>query len=399
MLHLSLLWEKDGTPSGIIFQNSGNDSLDQLRLFMINASNDWMGRSDLPLYYRVSKKIWEELVLCSENEDSLKILEKEFKGLTLLTPPFGVMDEDSALEALKRLTQANLSVFLGTLSLKSKHISMLSYVRGCELDFAELGRDICANLNLKIKQANRQCFVSSMRSMPEVSDLFRLGVTTFTGNAIFERHFAAKTVKLDSSTVKTLNLLQMVYNQIEISEIEMEIKEDPVLSYKLLSLINSAGLRTQRTVGTVKDALIVLGYKSLGLWLSLLLLSSAQKNSENKALYIYMLFRAKLSSLIMQRHDVAQTEEAFVCALFSSLDAYLDAPLQDLVSKAQLPVHMKEAILLGKGVLGNCVKISKIHHQTPDAIEQYIKEQEISKEDFESYISEAWMYALTICPC
>lgn len=397
MHSLSLLWEKDGTPVGVVCESVPESDLGYWTRQTAQARALWANRIKLPIFLRLSPLAWEELCELSSDPSALLEMRKDFEGFQFITPDPALIGRERS-GALQRIKSAGLKCVLGRFALKAEMIALLPHSAGCELSATELGRDLCANLSLRLAHANHWCFISQARGLTDVADLARLGAGPFHGQALFSRAFASGSARIDMSTLRALRLVGMIYAQAELSEIEQEIKEDPGLSYKLISIINSAGLRSQRAVGTVREALMILGYAQLALWISLLLLSSTPKRPQNQSLRFSLLLRAKLSELIIARSNPDLAESAFVCGLFSNLDALLDAPLDELVGKAHLPARQREAILTHKGPIGQAVKIAKAMDTDPQIATALLREAAIDRAEASQMMHQALLYALSMHP-
>ncbi len=395
MFSMSFIWKNGGEVSAILCRGAQSNGLEQYRKYLAEVKESWGERVGVPILIQLSLRCWEDLKLYAPNVQTMLELAEEMKGFMFILPDAELLGSNAS-ETLDYLKAAKIVLLLGELKLKPKHINLMTYAQGCELNYAKLGRDVCANLGLKLLGSKQWCFITEVDQWSQVLDLEHIGVAPFTGSVLFKRKMLNKVLKLDANLVQTLKLIQMVNDQVDLIELEREIKENPALSYKLLSLINSAALRTQKTISTVKEALILMGYKSISIWLSMLLLSASEKQNQNIALQFSLLMRARLCSFIVNEKNKKLAEEAFVCGLFSGLDAYFDAPMQDLLQKVNFPDYMKEALLEHKGVLGAALLFAKKVEESPEQMQALCTSLELKEEDVSLWVQESFNQSLNL---
>lgn len=354
------LWNKAESPDSLLLAADGHESWSFWSRFALEEAPALASRLRSRLLFRLGPRAWAELL--SAHLASPQAFEEAlgapappaeaWRSITLLTPACSELPDHS--ESLMRaLASRGLPVCLGSLRLTRPALALLSAARGAELPLASLGRELCANLSERLAQNKQWSFVSQADSRRDFSDLGALGSGPFLGAALFERPMARSAGKPDIAARKVLRLLHMTYAEAELSEIEEEIKQDAALSYKLISLLNSAGLRSQRAVGSAREALMMLGYSQLAQWLALLLLNSSPAALKQSALRFNLARRAKLCELLaLASAEPKLAERAFVCGLLSGADALFDTPMPVLLDEAGLPAQLRSAIESGSGPLG-----------------------------------------------
>lgn len=127
-------------------------------------------------------------------------------------------------------------------------------------------------------------------------------------------------------------------------QLERVITEDPGLSLKLLKLANSSFFAGRHAVGTIRQALMVLGSVAVRRWATLLVLAGAHDRPTH--LLEVGLLRARLCELVASRTPGAETERAFTVGLFSVVDALLGTRMPALL--ADLPFDERTTLALGE---------------------------------------------------
>jgi EAL and modified HD-GYP domain-containing signal transduction protein len=140
-------------------------------------------------------------------------------------------------------------------------------------------------------------------------------------------------------------------------QLERVIVEDPGLSLKLVKLANSAFFGGRQRVGSIRQALMVLGSVAVRRWATLLVLAGVSDRPSH--LLEHGLVRARLCELIATRGSDADPDRAFTVGLLSVADALLgikmpvllmDLPFDERTQRALGEHEGPEGRLLG-GVL------------------------------------------------
>jgi EAL and modified HD-GYP domain-containing signal transduction protein len=164
---------------------------------------------------------------------------------------------------------------------------------------------------------------------------------------------------LNTSQVLIVQLLEMVRKNADVRQIEVVLKRDPVVSYKLLRYINSAGFGLGCEIESLRHAVQVLGYTPLYRWLSVLL-ATASTSKSAQLLMQTAITRGRLAELLGDTFlPKAETENLFVAGLFSLLDRLLGIPMAEVLDKIQLPEAMSQALLDREGIYGDFLALAE----------------------------------------
>jgi EAL and modified HD-GYP domain-containing signal transduction protein len=173
--------------------------------------------------------------------------------------------------------------------------------------------------------------------------------------ALFMGAFITRRDKLDSpvivsSRAKVLDLMNRVRNGVEHNELAEQFRHDPTLSVRLLSYVNSPGMGMLRKIGSIEQALMVMGQDKLYRWLTLILFTGGQAQALDRALLENALVRARLAEQLASHALFAKArEEVFVTGLFSLLDVVMRMPMDKLLKQIVLPPEISDAILHNTG--------------------------------------------------
>ena len=156
--------------------------------------------------------------------------------------------------------------------------------------------------------------------------------------------------RLDSSSMRVMELLNLTKNQAEFPVIEKSFKLDPGLTYRLLRYINSPAIGMRRTIESISHALILLGHDQIYRWLTLLLFTSQKTDPRSQSLLRSALVRARfIESLGRDKLKRSDTDSLFIVGIFSLLDALLNIPMQQALNGLHLPPPVLDALVAHTG--------------------------------------------------
>ena len=150
-------------------------------------------------------------------------------------------------------------------------------------------------------------------------------------------------------TLRLLPLLNVVQDEsVPNCEVEERIRRDPVLSYKLLRIVNSAA-HGGRGVDSILHAINLVGRHSLFRWLGLLLTSSLAASGEtSRELVGATLVRARLLELLAPDAD-ANAGALFLTGMFSNMHTLLQLPMEELVDRVHFAPEVRATLLREPG--------------------------------------------------
>lgn len=156
-----------------------------------------------------------------------------------------------------------------------------------------------------------------------------------------------------------LELLDKVRNNAEIQDIELSLKRDVALSFKLLRYINSVGFGLSCEIQSLRHALAILGYQQLYRWLTLLLVTAGE-GSTSPALMRTAVTRGRLTELLgKDMLNAAERDNLFIVGVFSLLDAMLEMPMDEVLDKLSLPESVSDALLHRQGIYGPFLELTE----------------------------------------
>jgi EAL and modified HD-GYP domain-containing signal transduction protein len=164
---------------------------------------------------------------------------------------------------------------------------------------------------------------------------------------------------INASFDNVLNLLNMVSEDTDNSEIEAGFKRDAALTFKLLRYINAVGFGLSCEVQSIQHALTILGRKQLYRWLTLLMVTAGE-NTTPAVLMKTAICRGRLTELLGTGYfGKKDLDNLFVVGVFSLLGAILKMPMAQVLEKIQLPETVSSALLSREGIYAPFLQLSE----------------------------------------
>lgn len=189
-----------------------------------------------------------------------------------------------------------------------------------------------------------------------------LGFTLFQGYFLSKPE-QVKGRKVPASKLVVLNLLTQLQDpNAELGKIAAIIAKDPVLSVKLIKLVNSAAFSSRREITSLQHAVSMLGLRQVKSWATLLSLSNM--SDKPNALSVLAMTRAKMCQLLAEHFaSPSEIDAFFTTGLLSNLDAFFDMELEEIVASMPLSPLVADGLLKGNGPIGVILKTVVTYEQ------------------------------------
>jgi EAL and modified HD-GYP domain-containing signal transduction protein len=216
---------------------------------------------------------------------------------------------------------------------------------------------------------------SELKNPDDFKRCYRLGFDIFRGPFINNRA-AQKVSKSAANRLRIMQLLNNLRHDEETRRLSQELRQDPVLSYRLLCYVNAPVFGLRRQIDNLDQALTLLGRSNLYRWLSFLLFNVTDPGYYEWALTEQALARAALMERLGKQAAQAgmvdvSPDALFLTGLFSLLDRLMDEPLEELTQKIQIPPAVSAALTRREGTLAQFLALAEACERTqPEAIAQ-----------------------------
>lgn len=141
-----------------------------------------------------------------------------------------------------------------------------------------------------------------------------------------------------------------------LEQLERLVRQDPVLVYRLLALVNSAAYGLRHEIQSLRHALMMLGFTTLARWLREQQAAhdntsaDAQAEADLHPVRYAMVMRSRLAQHLLESGAGDDLRaEVYLTALFAELDRLLHKPLGGLIQKLPLSERIFDAVLRATG--------------------------------------------------
>lgn len=211
-----------------------------------------------------------------------------------------------------------------------------------------------ASLVKQYANGGRVMLAEKVESDEEFANAAKLGYTLFQGYFFCKpRILATRSVR--SANPQHLRILRMLGGDLlDFHEVEMLIKSDPALCFRLLRYLNSAAFSFRREVRSILEAVTLLGEKELRKWL--LLVSTIMAGNRKPELVKLALVRARFAETIGPMLGLAGPL-VFLLGLLSLMNAILELPLLQVAEQLAVPEEIRSALLGNPSRLRSCLDL------------------------------------------
>jgi EAL and modified HD-GYP domain-containing signal transduction protein len=177
-----------------------------------------------------------------------------------------------------------------------------------------------------------------------------LGFTYFQGEYFAQPRLFRRQSVATAGLGSLRRLAELTSGDVSFEDLEQIIASDVGLSLKLLRYVNSAFFTLPRTVGSVREALTLLGVRTVRRWAVVMAISALPDVHDE--LVSLALRRARMCEVLAGSALPEERETLFTVGLFSVADALLDAPMAEVLGSLPFTEEIQAALLRREGPKG-----------------------------------------------
>ena len=165
----------------------------------------------------------------------------------------------------------------------------------------------------------------------------------------FKRPHIESGRKISSSEITRLKLFEIIEkDEPDFDALAPAIEADVAISYRLLNFLNSANFSFATTITSIRQAVVLAGWKPIRNWLRLIILTDMTPSEKSLELSYLSAHRAKLfETAALGGGYEDDSDKLFMLGLFSLLDALLDTNMKEIVSHLPVDDDIKAALCGG----------------------------------------------------
>ena len=151
--------------------------------------------------------------------------------------------------------------------------------------------------------------------------------------------------RIQPSHRAVVQLIEAIDTDESVEQIEQILTEEPILCWRFLRYVNSAGLGLRTAIESLHHGLMVLGYSVIRAWL-LAQLPHATSDLNLQPVRVAMVTRARLMEHLLDAGDSDDLRrEVYLCGLLSQIDLLLGESLNSALSRIKISERISSAIL------------------------------------------------------
>ena len=281
-------------------------------------------------------------------------------GSVIVMLPAWLTPDTEVQEALSRRVAAGAIIAIDEVGTEPAPAeALLPYVNWVRID-SRSGDPATINAicdRLTSARSGLKLIASHVEDLDQYEATLERGFDGFQGT-FFSRPEPLPTADMPQSTVAAMRLMGLARDQ-KISDRQLEdvIATDPVLTFQLLRLVNSAALGG-RGVASIGQALRLIGRNAFLRWLAVAVAAARKsKNGVDHELVRQAVERGRLCEQLVGGGRDSGT--LFLVGLFSLLDAVFRMPLPEILERVVLSTEANEALIDRTGPYADAINFAE----------------------------------------
>jgi EAL and modified HD-GYP domain-containing signal transduction protein len=258
--------------------------------------------------------------------------------------------DDELIAALSQLRALGYTIALDDFTWDEQHAPLVEHVGIVKLDLLARDHDAIARDVERLRAHGVMLLAEKVETRADYRRALDLGFDLAQGYFFCE----PETVSARGVAPSRLSIVQLLAAlqdpDVPIDEVRTLIGRDVSLTYRLLRYINSPYFGLRREVGSIQQAVVLLGLDNVKRWLTIIVLSGVE--TDPAELIAVALVRARFCELAGPLAGLKDTGPLFTMGLLSVLDALMDAPMERVLTGLRLPDYLHEALTQRAGLHG-----------------------------------------------
>lgn len=238
-----------------------------------------------------------------------------------------VQVDDEVLAGIRRLREQGYRLALDDVVWSQKLPELLPHVDLVKIDITVMSwddvlalRDLCAEHGVRV-------LAERVEDAADLRKCLEAGFELFQGYHLGRPEtLAAKSLSPQQALALEL-IARLADPEISVDEVEQLVRRDPGLTLRLLRIVNSAGFGLERTLDSIRDAVVFLGISAVRAWTMLL---SVGGQVSHPQLLSEALVMARTCEGVARRTDL-HPADAFTVGMLLGIADSLDIELEELL--------------------------------------------------------------------
>ncbi|GAA0910963.1 cyclic di-GMP phosphodiesterase [Virgisporangium ochraceum] len=271
-------------------------------------------------------------------------------GQTVLEVLETVTVDDKVYAGVRDLVERGYTIALDDFRLDETGVRLLPMATYVKLDMVDNDTETLTSTVGRLRgQPGLTLVAERIESEERLALAFELGFELFQGHVLGRAHVISGR-GLSPSAIRRLDLLTtLTANEIDLRKVVALVTTDPALSFRLLRATNSAASGLRQKVGSIRDAIVLLGLHRVREWVALMVVSDVSEATEDQLAAV--LIRARLCQTVAEHLDLPP-ESGFTVGLLSGVADLIDQSIAEVAHHLPLTADVAAALIRGEGRLG-----------------------------------------------
>ena len=262
---------------------------------------------------------------------------------------------------IRGLAEQGYRLAVDGFALQKPMVPLLKHMKIVKVDVRELSPSRLKQLAVVLRRSGVTPLAQHIQDFKQLRLCQKCGYIFFQGPFI-SRPALVKGKKIPSNSAALLQLVQELQrSNTTPEEIESLILIDPVLTYRILRVVNSAAYNLSNKIESISQAVVMLGLDQVRKWAMLIALSNQEGKPEE--LSRNLLVRGRFCQMLAEQSGTLNPDSCFMVGVLSQLDALMGIPMEELLGQIPLDDEIKLSIAERQGPLGNLLRQVVLYEQ------------------------------------
>jgi len=265
------------------------------------------------------------------------------------------------LAALDKLKHDGYLLCLDDFATLDDHAPLLARADFVKLDVLETRREELARAVAMVVASGARLLAKRVETAKLFDMAVSLGFSWFQG-FFFQKPEIMPGRKLPSGQTARLKIFRLLeQDDVDIDKLAEVIQADVSISYRLLTLLNSAAFGLTTKIRSIHHAIILLGMKQLRNWLRVIIFTDMAPKGKTRELSTSSVIRGKFLENTAEAHGKPpeMSSSLFLLGLFSLLEALLDIPMKQITESLPLDDDIKAALCCEESIYADWLNLAK----------------------------------------
>jgi len=259
---------------------------------------------------------------------------------------------------LASVREEGYTVALDDFVLGGIHDCLLDLVDIVKLELPAIAPGGLAAVVAAVRRPGITVLVEKIETADELADAMAAGADLFQG-FFFAKPQVMATHATPPSTHAVLAVLARLHDpEADLTELVTLVGTDIALAQKVLQSVNSGFVSLHQRVGSLHQAVVLLGAERLRQLVTLVMLAGAA--GKPPELSRFALIRGEMTAELVvgangKAPSRAERESAFTVGLMSTLDAFTDLPLAEIAARLSLTDRLYDGLVHHQGPCGRAL--------------------------------------------